>query len=170
MRKKDGELYCDACGKSFRSIKKKERITYKLTAHYRGKTMHFCNYKCACKKIDLTPPNFHNKSVLPCINDNQMEEIMRRLDYVYATNFYNTLKKNRLYGNSRKAKLLCNILLCDDPHKRRDEFYSLFIFEESADILWKRLMQWYYGYSESDIVDHMWDTMAEIHKAFGITD
>ena len=160
MIKKDGYAYCDYCG--MRLVDKKRRGSKMVVENKGKKQLTFCNWTCA---YHGSKPTSSGKNCLRHLSLAEQEELLNRLGYAYINQIYLILNKSKV-----NYKKFTEIVLCDNPSVRRDEFYKLFKYENNADVLWIRLMNWYYGYTEKELVEHMWDTMEEIHKAFGFTD
>ena len=159
MIKKDGYVYCEE------NLKDKKRAGSKMVVQHAGKKrLTFCNWGCAYQ-YSRTTSITNKKRVLDHLSIEQKDELIERLGYASTSIAVVTRMLNRSKVNGKK---FTDIALCDEPQKRRDEFYKLFKYENDADTLWIRLMNWYYGYTEEELVEHMYDTMEEIHKAFGM--
>lgn len=161
MIKKDGYPYCDYCKEN---LKNKKRSGQKMVIQNTGKKqLTFCNWTCAyqyAKSLKVV-----KKRRLDHLSANQKDELLECLGYKNINNVTHILSRSNVNG-----KKFTEIVFCDEPQKRRNEFYKLFKYENDADILWIRLMNWYYGYTEQELEEHMYDTIEEIHKSFGMVD
>lgn len=158
---KNGDLYCDFCHKLIRN--KEGRGGGRVITQRAGKKKkHFCNWTCAYKgereKVSTSLKPIAHLSIA------ERKELKTRLGYSMLTNVAHTLNKNEV-----NAKKFTEIILCDNPSKRRDEFYALFKYENSADVLWIRLMNWYFGYSEKELDAEKWETVERVHRVYSIT-
>lgn len=146
--------YCDHCRKVLGDKKVVQR---------RGKMiLTFCNWTCAYNSLKQTQKKRRSLAHLTPL---QKEELKERLHYSYFQYIQHYLNKNDIDGVE-----FTDIVLCDEPQKRRDEFYKLFKDENDADCLWTRLMGWYYGYTEEEIEAEMWETLEHVHRVLGIYD
>lgn len=161
MVEKDGCCYCDFCKKRIESTGRRSIQT--IRQNVGKKQLTFCDWDCAFSKNGK--PESGRKYFFRHLTKSEFEELTKRLKYGYVNQIYRLLKRSDVNG-----KKFADIVLSDNFLKRRDEFYELFKYENDADTLWVNLMNWYYNYTEQDLRDHMWDTMEQIHKAFGITD
>ena len=159
---KNGNLYCDFCHKSLRAKGEGRGSVKAITQHAGKKKKTFCNWSCAYQ--GALKRASESKRSLAHLSMNERKELKTRLGYANLQTATRLLNRSKVNG-----KKFTEIALCDDPSTRRDEFYKLFKFENDADILWIRLMHWRFNYTEQDILDHMWDTAEEVHKAYGMT-
>lgn len=162
---KNGNLYCDYCHKCIRSSKELvnvKRSTARVVTINKGtKKLSYCNMTCAYKAAPKKKAS--KKANLDHLSINQKEELLERLNYQYIQYVYRYLKNSNVDG-----KKFTEIVLCDEPQKRRDEFYKLFKYENDADALWVRLMGWFYCYTEEEIEAEMWETVERVHRALGM--
>jgi hypothetical protein len=161
MVKKDGYCYCDFCKKRIDPTGR--RGIQMIRQNLRKNQLTFCDWDCAFSKNGK--PDSKKKFTLNHLTRSETEELKKRLKYGFINQVYRYLKRSNVDG-----KKFTDIVLSDNFLKRRDEFYKLFKYENDADTLWVNLMNWCFNYTEQELRDHMYDTMEEIHKAFGIAD
>lgn len=132
--------YCTYCHKDLRERRSSKKAVTQNT--YDGK-LTFCNWTCA---YNYNRRQNDAKRRLAHLTKNQRSELVKRLGYKSIINVNVLLHRSNVDGPK-----FTDIILCDDPRKRRDEFYKLFDYENDADILWIRLMHWFYDYTEEEI-------------------
>lgn len=150
MVRKNGYTYCDNCRKY---LKVNTNI---ITKNDGDKQLTFCSLECESKyKTKPVRRKFVDRTCdkLNHLSKQQREDLLEILDCKYIQYVYKFMRQNGVDG-----KKFTDIAFCDEPQKRRGEFYALFKDENTADRVWARLMGWHYGYTEDEIESEMWET------------
>ena len=155
MIKENGYIYCDHCHKYIVP----EKI---IKQNKDNKEFDFCSWMCAYKGLKPWKPQ---KIRLGHLSHNEKGELLRRLNYNWIGQVDRLLKNHDIDGRK-----FTDIVLSDEPQKRRDDFYALFKDDSIADKYWTQLMGWYYGYTEEEIDAEMWETFDRVHAYLRMAD